>query len=271
MKIQSIAATALVIGLSLPTIPSAYAHDQSGFMSFSGDSCDLQIDRDVTVTPTYLRVFEDNKTLYKISKDGELWVRGKPVEMTEEQRRLGSQYVESMHTLVPELTTLVSETLSITGDSLNLAFTSAFGEESKIGEKLQESLHLAKVQFDEAVAASGDEYTISREGMAGFEEAFGEDFEESIESVVSESLGSVFMTLGKAMVSGDGNFEQRMEAFGERMERMGEKLELDMEDMAHNLEARGESLCEGFAKVDELENQLQAGIPALASIGLFGD
>ncbi len=271
MKIQSIAATALVIGLGLPAAPSVHAHGDSGFMSFSGDSCNIQFDRDLTVTSSYLRVFEGDETLYKISKDGELWVKGKSVELNEQQRTVGREYIDSMHKAVPELTSLVSEALSVTGESLNLAFSSAFGEDSGIGEQLEASLNDAKETFEQAVASTDDGYTITREGMDGFEGAIGEELEESIEAVVTESMGSVFIALGKAMMFGDGGFEERMEAFGTRMEAMGEKIEADMELMTADLETRSEALCQEFAKADELENQLQADIPALASLGLFDD
>ena len=97
----------------------------------------------------------------------------------------------------------------------------------------------------------------------------GPEFEQAIEEAVTSSMGSIFSIIGKAMASGEGTFEQRMEAFGQRMERFGEDLEARMDVQAQALEQRGDNMCANLQQLDALESQIQRAIPQMQQYDLI--
>ncbi len=239
------------------------AHD-SNSLSFDSDSCEVSIEHDVSVNSEFVRVFDGDRTLYKMTTDGELWVGDEEIDLTDKQKTLGQEYVANLQELVPKVVTLVSDTLEITGKSLEAAFNGMLGEDNKVGTSIQKAMADAQARFDEAVTQNGDETTLSNKGFDGIEEAFGEEFEASIEEAVQDSIGAMIMMVGKAIIMGEEGFEERMEDFGDKMER-------DMEKMAEGIEQRSEQLCTEFDRARDLEDELQAGIPQLAKLGLFED
>jgi hypothetical protein len=79
------------------------------------------------------------------------------------------------------------------------------------------------------------------------------------------SLGSVFIEIGKTLISSDADFDARMNDFAERMDTMGEVLESMGEELG---ETAGE-LCSGMRKVQKLEQRIMKEIPELADYQLF--
>jgi hypothetical protein len=100
-------------------------------------------------------------------------------------------------------------------------------------------------------------------------DAFGNEFAQAIEEAVASSMGSVMMIIGKAMSSGEGNFEQRMEAFGTKMERFGDNLSARMELKSAALEQRADVMCSKLHALDVIESQIQQAVPQMKQYDLF--
>jgi len=253
-------ATSAVAAMCVALAAPVSAHD---------NECNVSVNHDVTVNKDYMRVFEGDKTLFKINTDGSLWVDGKAIDLDDKHQAISRKYVNEVQDLVPEVYEVVSDALSVSGKAIGASLNEAFGEGNELGASIQSALQRASEKLDETIAQDGESYTLSEDNFNGIDDAFGEEFEQEIEQAVENSLGAILMTMGKAMMSGEGDFESRMEAFGQRMEAFGERMETDMEGMAEGLEAKGEKLCMRMHKADSLEQQLQAAVPALAAYDLI--
>ncbi len=247
----------------------AYDSNKNFSASMSNNDCSIDLHNGVTVTPKFVKVFDRHDTLFQIEKNGAMSVDGKSVDLTASQQKIAADYANGLRDVVPQAVDIAVNAMEIATVGVNTAFTALFGENSDIEYKVNQIIEKTKDEINENINHSGDEYTIGPNSFDNLEDAFDEDFEKEIEKVAMSSMGSIFSLLGDAMSSGEGDFEQRMEAFGEKMEKMGEKLETTMEAHGEKLEEQAEALCMQLKEVDELETQLQQQVPQFAKYELL--
>lgn len=276
IKITKIIPAALFMA-TVALSSSAFAHDnetkydshKNYSASMSNDECSIDLHNGVTVTPKFVKVFDSNDTLFRIEKNGAMSVDGKSVKLTSTQQKISADYANGLRDVVPQAVDIAVNAMEIATVGVNTAFTALFGENSDIEYKVNQIIEKTKDEINANINHSGDEYTIAPNSFDNLENAFDEDFEKEIEKVAMSSMGSIFSLLGEAMSNGNGDFEQRMEAFGEKMEKMGEDLETTMEAQGEKLEEQAEALCMQLKEVDELETQLQQQVPQFAKYELL--
>ncbi|MBE9537613.1 MAG: DUF2884 family protein [Proteobacteria bacterium] len=244
--------TVLVFGLFISALATA-------------SECTIDLQYDIEVSSKALRVSDQTETIYEIRQGGWLSVKGEPVELDDEQRALAEEYAGEVAALVPQWMELVSTALTVAEKSLKVAFSAAFGEESEAVAKSGEALASARERFEASSSAEDGVYSISVFALNDLDGAFDEEFSEDIEDAIMASLGSIFIEIGKALISSDSDFDESMESFGNRMDLMGEELE----SMSDGLEETAEELCDGMRKVQKLERKLMKEVPELAGYQLF--
>jgi len=268
MVIDCMTGIGLCAGLFMGQNSIAAIAEQPVF-SAKEEGCEVSIQHDLTVSEDFVRVFDGEQTLYRIQTNGEFWVGNELVELSEGQQAVGREYVLALNKAVPEVTALVSEALNMAGKSVGSALEAAFGADSSLSSTVQTSLSQASEHFSSAVSRQGNEYTLRHSSMNHFDDAFGQEFEAKIALAVEESVGSILMVLGKAIVSGDGDFEDRMNTFSQRMKSMGSEIEQNMAAVGKTMEAKGEQLCRDFDRIRQLEHTLRTSVPSLANSALF--
>ncbi len=251
---------------------NAMAHEgKSNFHAdnnFVGD-CNINLHQGVTVTPSYVKVFDKHHTLYQISKNGEMTIDGKTVSLDSTQQQTAAQYAEGIRSSVPKAVAIATDAIELASKGVGEAMGTLFGENSDIQIRIEDVMAKAKEKVNESLSRSGDEFTISPDGFDDMDNIIDEELEQEIEKVVMSSMGSIFSLIGQAMSEGDGDFEQRMEAFGEKMEKWGEELEASLEAQADDIEEKAEALCQQLKEVDELETKLQSQVPEFAKFDLL--
>jgi len=245
--------TVLIFGILLSTLAAA-------------DECTVDLNYNIEVSSKALIVSDESETIYEIRQGGLLSVKGASVALDEGQMALAEEYAGEVAVLVPQWIALVSSALTVAEQALEVAFTALFGENSAAVSKSTEALANARARFEASSSVEDGVYSISVTAFDSVGGAFDEEFDEEIEDAVMASLGSIFVEIGKALMSPDADFEESMEAFGERMDVMGKELEA----MGEGLEGTAEELCKGMRKVEKLEKKVMKEIPELADYQLFG-
>lgn len=263
--VKFIPATLLMTTLAMSISGSALAHSNTS----NNNECHLDLQNGVTISPNFVKVFDDNSTLFSIQENGDMTVNGKAVALTAEQQQLSADYAQGLRQAVPDAVDVALEAMEMATAGVNTAFTALFGDNSEIEHKVSGIIDKARDKINENMNRDGDLYTISPNSFSNLENAFDNELEEEIEQVAMNSMGSIFSLLGDAMSSGSGNFEQRMEAFGEKMEKMGEDLETTLEAQGDKLEAKAEALCHQLKDIDKLESQLQQQVPQFSKYELL--
>ncbi|MDP2716821.1 DUF2884 family protein [Rheinheimera sp.] len=243
-------------GFMLTSISTAVmAHDEH--------SCNVNFDKDLSINSELVSMKDAGTELWRINNNGQLWLDGKAVTTDSNTQALLREYQAGIRTQTLETVALVEDALLLAADAVNSVVTELTGDSLQDHPALQKALDKIKTGTENIVVRSGDNIDIYGSRFDSLDGAFGAEFEQAIEEAVTSSMGSIMMLVGKAMTSGEGNFEQRMEAFGERMERFGEDLEARMDIKASALEQRGDAMCANLLQLDVLEGQIQQAIPQM--------
>ena len=226
--------------------------------------CSIDLQNGVTISDNFVKVFNKDKTLYQIERNGSLTINGQPVELTTEQQNISADYAHGLRQVVPDAVNIALEAVDVAATGVSTAFTALFGENSDIEHKVMGLVDRTRDKINENLHVDGNDYTISPNSFENLENAFDQEFEEEIESLALNSMGSIFSLMGEAMQNGDGNFEQRMQQFAQKMEKLGDDIEATVEAQAERLETKAEHLCQQLKSIDELETQLQNQVPQFA-------
>jgi hypothetical protein len=229
------------------------------------DECTIDLKYDIRVSSEFLEVSDNDGVVYEIKQGGDLTVKGVPVDLDEQQRELAEEYAGEVAAMVPQWINLVSDALTVAEEAIRVAFSAVFGDDSAAVEKSTQALARAREKFENSSSVEDGVYNISVTSFHDEDGAFDEEFSEEIEDIVMSSVGSLFIELGKTLMSSEENFEQSREEFGERMDRMGDELET----MGDELEKTASKLCSDMEHARELEDELSDQIPQLKDYHLF--
>ncbi|WP_064792016.1 YggN family protein [Shewanella woodyi] len=250
------------------TMTSVQAHEDHKSNSYSdhNSECEVTLNYDIAVEPKKLTVTEGSAEVYRIEMD-QLFVEGKPVSLNRSQKKLLTQYSDEVSTQVPEVIGLVHDAVGIASSAASMALTPLLGDAA--GAKLDEMMDGLEERIEKVAYQNGDKFYLGAT-HSSLEDTFGEEFEQELEQLVKNSIGSMMVNLGSQMLAGDGeSFEQSMEAFAAKMENVGQDIELQMESQAQSLEDRADKMCERFQYLVELEQKLRAEVPELAKYPLI--
>ena len=252
----------IATGFALTSISSAV-------MAHEGQSCNINFDKDLVINSELVSMKDAGTELWRINNNGQLWLDGKSVTTDSNTQALLREYQAGIRTQTLETVALVEDALVLAADAVNSVVTELTGDSLQQHPALQTALDKIKTSTESIVVRSGDSIDIYGSRFDSLDDAFGAEFEQAIEEAVTNSMGSILMLVGKAMTSGEGNFEQRMEAFGERMERFGEDLEARMQSKSQLLEQRGDAMCANLQQLDALETQIQQLLPQMQQYDLI--
>ncbi|MBV2130418.1 DUF2884 family protein [Arsukibacterium indicum] len=238
-------------------------------MAHQNTHCNIEFDHDLVINSSSVMLQEQGATLWQIDKDGQLTLNGKTIMVNNDTRLLLRDYQAGIRSQTVETVALVEDALIMASEALTTVVSELTGKTLDEYPAMQQALTKISDAANQVVVQDGDNTYLYGSRLDNIDQAFGPEFEQAIEDAVSQSMGNIMMLVGKAMTSGEGSFEQRMEAFGQKMEKFGEELEAKMEFKAEALEQRGEAICSQVAKLDTLESRIQLQIPAMQQYDLF--
>lgn len=232
----------------------------------AGESCNLQIDAGLRVSPQVLEFYDHDKTVYQI-KDGQyLVVDGERLSLNGAQQALVAQYDRQVRALVPEIRGMALEGIDLAIFGVTAAFDELLGERNKISTQLRGELNHLKGDvrryFDSETISLGREQDDAPELFGKY---FETRMERIVETSVQDSIGDIMFALGKEIISAGGD----MEAFGARMDRFGKTLEAQMQAQSTRLEARGASLCHAATAINAVEDELRSAVPDIRALDLI--
>ncbi|MGL4713386.1 MAG: DUF2884 family protein, partial [Shewanella sp.] len=121
----------------------------------------------------------------------------------------------------------------------------------------------------DSVAYKNGEHFYLGATEGSIQSAFTDEFEQEMEQIVQNSIGSIMMNIGGQIMSGGGeSFEAKMDTFSKKMHNLGQDIEQQVESQAKGLEVRADRLCDRFEHLLVLENQLRQAVPELAPYAL---
>jgi|GEM_PF-570331 len=248
-------------------VNSVSAHeDSSSSYQDHNDQCEVALNYDVAVEPQMITVSEGGSEVYRIVLD-KLYVNGQEVSLNSKQKKILTQYSAEISTQLPEVITLVHDAVGIASSAASMALTPLLGDAA--GAKLDEMMDGLKERVEQVAYQHGDKFYLGAT-QSSLEDTFGEEFEKEMEELVRNSVGTLMVSLGSEILSGDGDsFEQKMESFSKKMENVGQDIEMQMEAQTKNLEQRADKMCDNFQYLIALEQSLRTEVPELSQYRLI--
>lgn len=254
-----------LIAMSLAAALSAgqaLAHDSDH------NDCNVELDGKVQYYKGLLTVEMNNGSTMTITPDHVLSVNGEEMSLSREQQDWVNDYYDHIDAAIPMTLQIAHEGLDIA----SVAVTEAFGEllghdDDTVAEFRDMFADVSESMNTKFYDASGnvkiDSANFSDDGW--FDEAWEDEFEDKIESLVTQSMGRILVSVGTEMMFSGGD----MEEFEQRMENFGASIESRVEKQAEALEVKADALCQVLAKADYAENKMQETIPGLDGLNVL--
>ncbi len=236
------------------------------------EQCSVNFNYGVIIDPNHIRMIEHNKTVVQINGKNQLFVEGREIKLNSEQQQLVSQFSLGIRDQVPEIVSIAIEGVDIGLKAVNKAIGSLTGENSASQQKIQAKFDELKWRIRTRFNQSANNYYIAPQDFADFDDIFTGEFEQEIEEIISDSIGTILLAVGEAMISDSTNNnggEQRLSTFDERMETMGKDLELEISASANALEEKAEQFCLKLTELNEIESKIQHSISPLSQFNLI--
>lgn len=236
----------------------------------NAQQCDINFNYGVIIDPAHLRIVNHGQTYVQINGQHQLFVNGREIALNAEQKIQLSEYTQGIRKQVPAIVSVAIEGVELGLKAVNKVISSLTGENSASHQQFQEKFDEMKWRLRTRFNHSDESYYIAPQDFDDFEQIFAGEFESEIESIVSDSVGTILVAVGEAMTHKEEQSpEQRVETFDQRIETMGSDIKLDISKQATALEAKAAKLCASLIKLDDIENKLQLEIPALAAFNLI--
>ncbi|WP_371376512.1 DUF2884 family protein [Thalassotalea aquiviva] len=247
---------------------SVFAHEDHN-ASFSNDHCAVDFNYGVVVEGQNIRFIDNDNTLVQINDLSQLFVHGKEVSLNQAQQALVSDYASGIKQQVPEIVELALDAVEIAFGAVTQVMVGLGVEDSSSADRIDQLFVSIKEKVHKRFNKDNGNYFLAEQNFNEFDEFMEEELEAEIESIVADSVGNILIAVGQAMNDEEGNFEQKMQAFGQRMERMGENIEAAVEPQAEALGAKAEALCDSLKELDYVEQELSNSIDELAKFNLI--
>jgi len=233
-------------------------------------SCAVNFNYGVIIDPTHIRIIEGNQTKVQINGLEQIFVNGREVKLTEQQRVLVKDYASGIRQQVPEIVSIAIEGLEMGLKAVNKVIAGITGENSATHQKLQKRFDELQWRLRKRFNHTDNNYYIAPQDFDDFGEIFAGEFEQEIEQIVTKSIGTLLMAVGDAVANQeDESSEQRISNYSERVEAIGKDLKLDLINDADVLESKAELFCEQLKALDEIENELHLSLEELTPYNLI--
>ncbi|MEW6983042.1 YggN family protein [Colwelliaceae bacterium 6471] len=238
--------------------------------SAAAERCDVNFNYGVIIDPAHVRMLEHGQTIVQINGTEQLFVNGRQANLNEEQKQLLKEFTAGIRQQVPEIVSIAIEGVDIGLKAVNNVIGSLTGENSASHQRIQEKFDELQMRLRKRFNHSDKSYYIAPQDFDDFDQIFAGQFEQEIEEIVSESIGTILVAVGEAMSNHDEeNVEQRVDTFDERMENMGKNLQLEVSSKADALESKAEKFCQGLIALDQIETNMKQQIPELSDFDLI--
>jgi len=231
---------------------------------------DVNFNYGVVIDTKHVRILDHGQTYVQFNGDHQVFVRGREVELTPENKHIVGKFTSGVREQVPQIVSIAIEGVEIGLKAVNKVIGGLTGENSASHRKIQEKFDEMQIRLKKRFNHSDKSYYIAPQDFDEFDEIFAGEFEQEIEEIVSDSIGTILIAVGEAMANRDeDDIEQRVDTFDQQIESMGAELKLEVGEKAGKLGAKAEQFCINLSLLDHIENEMQLTIPELAEFNLI--
>jgi hypothetical protein len=235
--------------------------------------CSINLNYGVIIDPKHIRIVDKGKTKVQINNTKQLFIRGREIALSSEQQQLLTSFSVGIRRQVPEIVSIAIEGVDIGLKAVNQVVASLTGENSASQQKVQAKFDELKWRIRARFNQSANNYYIAPQDLNDFDEMFTGEFEQEIEAIISNSIGTILEAVGQSILVEDNSNEHggetRITTFDKRLTTLSKGLELEVAKRAKALDKKAALFCQELTHLDELEVELHQAIPALKDYNLI--
>jgi hypothetical protein len=236
--------------------------------------CAINFNYGVIIDPKHIRIIDKSQTKVQINGEKQLFILGRELKLTDNQKALLAQFSAGIREKLPEMVSITIEGVDIGLKAANQVIGGLTGENSSSQQKVQEKFEELKFRIRARFNQSANNYYIAPQDFNDFDQMFAGEFEQEIEEIVSDSIGTILKAVGQSMLTehntGEpGSEEQRISIYDDRLTSFGKGLHLDVTQRAKALEEKVSLFCVQLTALDKMEHKLQKSIPELLKYNII--
>ncbi len=236
--------------------------------------CSINLNYGVIIDPSHIRILEQGQTQVQINGAEQLFIKGRELHLSLEQAELLKQFADGIRLHFPEIVSIAIEGADIGLKAVNEVIGGLTGENSASQQKFQAKFDELKWRIRARFNQSANNYYIAPQDFNDFDKMFADEFEQEIEEVIEESVGTILKVVGRSLLneienSEGSNNEERITSFDERMVGMSEGLELEVTERAKALDKKASLFCQQLVELNKIESKLHLSIEQLSNYNLI--
>ena len=246
------------------------------FASFNSlaKQCSVNLNYGVIIDPSHIRIIDHGKTIIQINGSSQLFVEGREIALNTEQQELINDFSSGIRTQIPAIVSIAIEGVDIGLKAVNKVIGGLTGENSASQQKVQTKFEEIKWRIRTRFNHSANNYYLAPQDFDNFDDIFTGEFESEMEEIISDSIGTILLAVGEAIISDESNenprnTERRISTFDQRMETMGKDLELEISASAKILEKKAEQFCLQMSELNKIETTMHAKIKSLNNFNII--
>jgi len=243
-----------------------------GCLAFNAQAehCSVNFNYGVIIDPLHIRILDKDQTYVQFNGTHQVFVKGREIELSPQAAETVTEFVQGIREQVPQIVSLAIEGVELGLKTVNNVIGSLTGENSAAHRKVQEKFDEMQWRLRKRFNHSDQSYYVAPQDFDEFDDIVAGQFEDELEEILSQSIGTILSAVGEAMANHDeDNIEQRATTYDQPIEVMGDALEVTLGEKASTLEEKAEQFCINLAALDKVEEEMQVQVPQLAEFDLI--
>ncbi|MDO6445838.1 DUF2884 family protein [Colwellia sp. 1_MG-2023] len=232
------------------------------------EQCDINLKYGVIIDPSHVRIIEHGKTYIQVNGNHQLFINGSEIPLSDEQKQLVSEYFSGIREQIPEIVSIAIESVDVGLKVVNKVIAGITGENSASHQKLQKQFDELQWRIRTRFNHSDNSFYIAPQDFDNFDDVLAGEFEEEIEAIITDSIGTIVSTVGNAISSHDiESSEQRPNTLVRNMGNISKDLKLNSK--ISTIESKVSVFCQQLKNLNTIEQKLNENIIKLKSFNLI--
>lgn len=220
------------------------------------EKCEMTLPHDMRLDKSGFTVADKGKTLMRY-QDGTLVIGGKTQSLSAQQRQALDGFNRDLRTSAESAARLGLKALDLAAEVTTGVLKDVLGADA--ADEVEAGLAEARVKLDSKLHEQGGTWYVGAGSWDQDNDDFlGKDFEKRIERAVQKSMGNMFSQLGQAMSSGDGSFEENIQAWADNLESKAKKIEAEADAKGNAIKSDANALCGQLMAIDKQDNAFKS-------------
>jgi len=235
--------------------------------------CSTHLKFGVIIAPNHIRIVEQSKTQFQINNSKQLFIGGREIILSSSQTQLLEKFSHGIRQQIPIIVSIGIEGIDVSLQTINHVITGLTVENSAAQQKIQAKFDELKWRIRTRFNQSTDNYYIAPQDLTDFYDILTGEFTQEIESMISNSIGTILETVAKSVLSDTNNSDKgselRINVLDPKLTNISSSLSEATSIRVGALNNKIALFCSQLKQLNEIEDALHLTIPETAAFNII--